>query len=143
MRRIIFAVTCVCILFVSGCKTHKEVATPEVVEEKIINKPEVFPQYPGGNEALANFIFENIKYPTDAARQKIEGRVIVCFVVNEDGTISNPEILRSVSTLFNAEVLRLVSIIPNFIPAMNEGKPVKSYCTLPINFKLPPEKLSK
>lgn len=95
------------------------------------------PDFPGGHEALAQYIGENLQYPAEAEANSEQGRSIVQFVVNTDGSISQERIVRSSgSVLLDAEALRVVNSLPKWIPAKIAGKDVRSYYTLPITFKL-------
>ncbi len=82
------------------------------------------------------YLNSNLRYPSEARKQKIEGRVIVKFVVEKDGSISNISILNSVHKDLDAEVLRIVKASPRWEPGKQDGIPVRSYKTLPITFKL-------
>ena len=94
------------------------------------------PEFPGGQEALMEWIEQNKVYPQEAIDKGIEGRVIVKFTVEEDGTVTNGKIVRGVDPLLDKEALRLVSIMPKWKPGMNNGEVVRCFFTLPITFKL-------
>lgn len=91
-------------------------------------------QFVGGNEALTNWIEENITYPVLADVNGIEGKVVVTFDVNDDGTISNVQVEKSVNSILDNEVVSKVESMPRWIPAKQNGRPVKMRYTLPINF---------
>jgi TonB family protein len=93
-------------------------------------------EQPSPKYRVNKFLSEAIRYPRKARKDKIEGRVIVKFVVNTSGTITNPEIISSPSDLLSAEALRVVKSMPPWQPGKHDGKPVKVFYTLPINFKL-------
>ena len=82
--------------------------------------------FPGGNNKAIAFIKENLKYPEDAANYGIQGRVIVKFVVEEDGSISDIEVVRGVYPSLDAEAVRVVKLMPKWQPAERGGKPVRS-----------------
>ena len=105
-------------------------------ETKPIIFAEVMPKFPGGEEALLKFLTKNTKYPDRELQTDIEGRVIVKFVVNEDGSISDANIVRSDSKGFSAEALRVVAKLPKFEPGRQQGKPVKVYYALPFIWRL-------
>lgn len=105
-------------------------------ETKPITFAEVMPKFPGGEEALLKFLTKNTKYPERELQTDIEGRVIVKFVVNEDGSISDANIVRSDSKGFSAEALRVVAKLPKFEPGRQQGKPVKVYYALPFIWRL-------
>lgn len=109
-------------------KTTEEGEIFQVVEEQ--------PMFPGGMEEMMKFLQQNIKYPKEAQEQGKQGRVIVQFVVNKDGSISNDSIVRSVDPLLDAEALRVVRSMPNWTPGKQKGKPVRVRFTLPVTFHL-------
>ena len=94
------------------------------------------PSFPGGDEALLDFLRENIKYPEQALKDSIEGRVAVGFGLDTDGSITNPEVVRSVHPLLDAEALRVVILMPKWEPCSEKDTPVKVKYNLPITFKL-------
>jgi TonB family protein len=91
-------------------------------------------QFVGGSDALANWIEENITYPLQADVSNIEGKVVVTFDVNDDGTVSNVQVENSVNPILDSEVVSLVESMPKWIPAKQNGQPVKMKYTLPIRF---------
>ena len=93
----------------------------------------VMPEFPGGMQALMNYLSQNLRFPKNA--DCATGRVVVKFVVTKTGKVSDVSILKSVGPEVDAEALRVVSSLPDFIPGKNEeGKPVSVYYALPINF---------
>lgn len=110
---------------------------PEEETPSIFVIVEDMPQYPGGDLELTTFIQQHIEYPASAKAKKQEGRVLVKFVVNETGEISNPIVTRGEYEALNDEAVRVVSLLPDFIPGKQRGKPVKVYKTVPVIFKLP------
>ncbi len=93
------------------------------------------PQFPGGKQALHNFLTKNLIYPPDALSLNISGKVLVNFIVAPTGNISEISILESVHPLLDAEAYRVVSMMPRWKPAMCSGKPVPVSFGVPINFK--------
>ncbi len=91
-------------------------------------------QFKGGVEALANWIEENITYPMLADVNDIEGKVVVSFDVNDDGSISNVQVEQSANSILDDEVVSKVESMPKWIPAQQNGRPVKMKYTLPISF---------
>lgn len=99
------------------------------------------PSFPGGEEALRNYLTENIQYPPMAAEMGIEGVVTVEFMVKADGTIGNAKIVRMVDPDLEEEALRIVNSMPRWNPASKDGVPADAWFSLPIKFILPtPEK---
>jgi protein TonB len=102
----------------------------------VVDYADVMPQFPGGENALRAFLSKNTSYPDYEKEAGIQGKAYVRFVVNEDGSISNAEILRSESKGFSREALHVVSVMPHFIPGSQRGKTVKVHYVLPFHFKL-------
>ena len=94
------------------------------------------PTYPGGDNALYKFLAMNIRYPEDAARENIQGRVIVRFLVGKDGSLDSIHVAKGTNPLLDAEAVRVVKSIAKFNPGTENGKPVDMWYTLPIGFKL-------
>ncbi len=94
------------------------------------------PSFRGGERALLKFLEDNIVYPPEAIEQKIEGIVIVQFVVCKDGTVSQAKIARGVHPLLDNEALRLVGLLPKFFPGKQGGKAIEVWYTMPIKFSL-------
>ena len=97
---------------------------------------EVAPEYPGGYNAMFDFISKNVKYPESAKNQGLEGRVFVQFVVEKDGSLSSFQVLRGVSDDIDAEAIRVLKMMPKWKPGMNEGNPVRVQYVLPFKFQL-------
>ena len=112
----------------SAPKAEEQGEIFQVVEEQ--------PMFPGGMEEMMKFLQQNIKYPIEAQEQGKQGRVIVQFVVNKDGSISNDSVVRSVDPLLDAEALRVVRSMPNWKPGKQRGKEVRVRFTLPVSFRL-------
>lgn len=95
-----------------------------------------FPEFIGGNEALANFIYKNMKYPEDARQNRISGRVFVNFVVEKDGTVNEVTVSKGVHQSLDAEALRIVKSLPRFTPGMRDGRNDRYNMILPVTFSL-------
>ena len=104
--------------------------------DKVYDVVEVMPQFPGGQVELFNFLSDNVKYPADAEKKKIEGRVIATFVVDKDGSITDAEIVRSVYPSLDAEALRVINAMPKWVPGRQSGKAVRVKYTVPLTFSL-------
>lgn len=113
-----------------------DVTTDTIADKDIAHVVEVAPEYPGGVTELYKFMAMRIKYPEEAAKNGIQGRVIVRFVVNSDGAISRARVERGVSPELDAEALRVVGLLPKWKPGRNNGKPVACWFVMPINFAL-------
>lgn len=94
------------------------------------------PKYPGGEEALGKDIAQAIKYPEEAKKKNISGKVFVSFVVNKEGKVENPRIERGVDLLLDNEALRVIKLLKTWTPGSQTGIKVKVQFTLPINFAL-------
>lgn len=107
------------------------------VEAKPVDVPQKMAEYPGGISALMTFLKNTLKYPKDCEAAGIEGRVVMRFVINEDGSISDMEPVNSPDERLTAEAKRVISLMPKWTPAMDKGKKVKMRYSLPITFRLP------
>ncbi len=103
---------------------------------KVFDVVEQMPSFNGGMSALMQHLSSNIKYPVEAEKKGIQGRVICTFVVERDGSISGVKVAKSVDPLLDKEALRVVSSMPNWIPGRQKGSAVRVKYTLPITFRL-------
>ncbi len=108
----------------------------EVEEEEIFMRVEKAPSFPGGQKAMMEYLMKNIKYPAACQEAGIQGRVIVSFVVNKDGTIQNVEVIRGVHEKLDAEAVRVVKSMPAWSPGEQQGRKVRSKFQLPVFFRL-------
>ena len=112
----------------------------EVLEgDTIYRSVDRAPSFPGGDAALQEYIKAHIKYPAKALKNRIEGRVIVKFVVDKKGKIGKVKVVLSTDKLLDKEAVRVVKSLPNFIPARRNRQVVSVWHTLPVTFKLPQE----
>ena len=109
---------------------------PEPEEEEVFMVVEDQPEFPGGTAALLEYLRKNIKYPAICRENNIQGRVIVSFVVNKDGGIVDPEVIKGVNPSLDKEALRVISTMPKWKPGYQRGKPVRVKYTVPVNFRL-------
>ena len=109
--------------------------TNEINQDSVFTVVETMPQFPGGEKALLNYIYQNTKYPAEAYKKKQEGKVILQFVVNKQGAVENAKIIRSISPLLDKEALRVVNSFPTWIPGIQNELNVAVNMTLPISFK--------
>ena len=108
----------------------------EINEDQAFFTVDVMPEYPGGSEALLAYLRSEIKYPAICRENRIEGRVLVTFVVNKDGSIVEPVVVKSVHPVLDKEALRVISQMQPWKPGMLGGKLVRVKYTVPINFRL-------
>ena len=94
------------------------------------------PMFPGGERALMEFLRENVKYPPMAAKRKTQGRVVMTFVVDKTGKVTEIKVAQSVDIYLDTEAIRVCKLLPDFIPARQNGEPVSVWFTLPITFRL-------
>ena len=104
--------------------------------DKVFDVVEQMPEYPGGMQALFEFISQNIKYPADAQKQKVEGRVLAKFVIETDGSISDIEVVKNAFPSLDAEAVRVIQAMPKWTPGKQKGQVVRVKFMLPINFSL-------
>ena len=119
---------------------REQIAAPEppkpAEENKVHDFVEQMPSFPGGMGALMSWLSQNIKYPVIAAENGVEGRVIVQFVVEKDGSITDVKIAKSVDPSLDKEDSRVVSSMPHWIAGRQNGNPVRVKYTVPVTFKL-------
>ena len=117
--------------------TTKKAASAETVKEKVIFQVvEEMPEFPGGMQELMIFLSKNTKYPAEAHKNGTQGRVIVSFVVTDEGNIQDPVIEKGVDPLLDAEALRVIQMMPKWKPGKQRGKAVNVKFTLPVTFRL-------
>ena len=103
---------------------------------KVYDVVEQAPEFPGGPQAMMQFIKDNLKYPQIAKENGIQGRVILQFVVDETGKVTDPKVIRSIDPSLDTEAIRLVLSMPRWMPGMQDGKAVAVRYTIPVIFKL-------
>lgn len=124
---------------VQPAKSDGIVVVPHTLKEeiKIYSSAEQMPQFPGGEAALMKYIQSHIQYPPTAAKNHVQGRVIVQFVVWKDGSVSEVHVVRSVDNDLDREAVRVCKTLPKFTPGRQNGKAVDVWYTVPVTFKLP------
>ena len=116
--------------------TPVEVEEEEVEEQQIFQVVEEMPEFPGGMAECMKGLGKNIKYPTISQENGVQGRVIVQFVVNRDGSIVDPVVVRGVDPYLDKEALRVISMMPKWKPGKQRGKAVRVKYTVPVMFRL-------
>lgn len=106
------------------------------MNEQVFTVVEKMPSFPGGDAELLKYIATNIKYPKESQDNGEQGRVICSFIVERDGSVNNPEVLRGVTPLLNEEAVRVINTMPRWNPGMQRGKAVAVKYTVPITFRL-------
>ena len=108
----------------------------DIPESDVVMFADVMPEYPGGTNAMFDFIRKNVKYPESAKEKGIEGRVYVNFVIDKDGSISDIKVLRGLCKEIDEEAVRVVKAMPKWNPGMQDGEPVRVQYMLPFYFKI-------
>lgn len=114
----------------------KEVIAPEVEEEKVFDVVEQMPEFKGGPLKLFNWLSANVKYPTIAEENGVQGIVIVSFVVERDGSITDVRVVKSVDPSLDKEAARVIKSMPRWIPGKQKGETVRVKYTVPVIFRL-------
>lgn len=117
-------------------KASDATAPADTTKNVVYDVTETMPQFPGGQGVMMKYLAANIKYPASAVKAKKQGRVIVSFVIQKDGSVTNARIVRSVDPELDAEALRIVKAMPNWTPGTQDGKPVNVRYTIPVVFSL-------
>lgn len=118
-----------------------------IIDTCNIDSPVIPAEFPGGSKALLEYIHNNMIYPEDALKDSVQGRVIVQFIVEKNGSISNPKIVSRVTFMmdpadsiksrpFDAEAIRLISTMPRWTPGKYKGEPCRILYSIPVSFKL-------
>ena len=97
---------------------------------------EQLPEFPGGMAAFVKWLTDNLRYPPVAQRQNIQGRVVVTFVINRDGTTSDLKVARSAHPMLDREAMRVAHMMPRWKPGVNGGKPCRTLFAIPIEFRI-------
>ena len=121
---------------VTQSNTVDENAEKEIVDRKIYQTVEEMPAFPGGEQKLMEFVAKNIKYPQTARETGVEGRVIVGFVIEPDGSISNVTLLKGVGGGCDEEAVRVIKSLPKWEPGKEQGKAVRVSYQIPVSFRL-------
>ena len=124
------------VLIAKGTITQSE--PPKRVEEKnkVFDIVEQMPSFPGGPAQLMKWLAEHVQYPTVAQENSVQGRVIIAFVVERDGSITDVNVVRSVDPLLDKEAVRVVSNMPKWIPGKHDGAPVRVKYNMSLTIRL-------
>ncbi len=121
----------VCLMTASAQKTIVSQSN-----QNVYDAVEQMPEFPGGMPAMMEFLQTNIKYPKDAIKQNVGGRVMVMFVVEPDGSLSNVRVARKVFPSLDAEAVRVVKAMPKWKPGKEKGRAVRVNFTMPVVFSI-------
>lgn len=134
MKRFVFLF--ICMLGLSAYAQDSKSMEPSQNEEVFV-VVEVMPEFPGGQAALFQYLIQNVKYPVIAQENGIQGRVILQFIVNIDGSITNVEVVKSAGDAsLDKEAVRVIKSMPKWKPGKQRGEPVRVKYTVPVNFRL-------
>jgi TonB family protein len=111
-------------------------ATEQKEREIVFDVVEQMPEFPGGAEGMMKFLTSTVKYPAVSQKNGVQGRVVVKFVVEKDGSVSSARVVKSVNEELDAEALRVVNAMPAWTPGKQNGRIVRVYYTIPIAFRL-------
>ena len=136
MKKTFFTILFLTILLNLKAQDIKSILIDPPLNYRTYSVSEVPPKFPGDSDGLFNFIAKKLRYPKDARKNKIEGRVIVSFVVEKDGSLNDLKVVRSIYKSLDNEALRVLSISPKWHPGTQGGKPVRCQYTVPISFSL-------
>lgn len=132
MRKLFFIMFILCF---AGFTQQVYSQNSSIEESAIFTKVDKMPEYPGGQVALVKYLSKNIKYPSKFKKNKINGRVFVSFVIDKDGKVVTPKIVKSLNEECDAEALRVISKMPDWIPGEKNGIKVAVQFGLPVNFE--------
>ena len=124
------------VLKASDISVEKRIYGPDEVRDVTEKRP----SFPGGMGALMQYLKGNVDYPIEALKENIGGRVVVAFIVEKDGSLSDVRIAKSVHPLLDAEAIRVVSSMPKWNPGLENGNPVRVKYTIPVTFRLEEKK---
>ncbi len=117
-------------------KQKRSPESPSIETGKVYDDVEHMPQFPGGLSAMMKYLADNISYPEEAEKKGAQGRVIIAFIVECDGSVSNLKVEKSAEDHLDNEALRLVKSMPKWIPGTQGGHPVRVKYTVPVTFRL-------
>lgn len=114
--------------------------TPQAVDENDEPLPmrivQQLPEFPGGMSRFVGWLSKNLRYPESAREQKTQGKVVVSFIVNKDGTITDAKVASSATAILDQEAMRVINMMPKWKPGIQDGKPCRTLFTIPIVFRL-------
>ena len=113
-----------------------ETSAPPQDTAAVLRTVEQLPEFPGGIVEFMKWLTRNLRYPPIAQQQKIQGKVVVSFIINKDGSIASPRIVTSADPILDREAMRVVKMMPRWKPGMEDGKPCRTMFAIPVNFQL-------
>ena len=109
---------------------------PITKDSVILKTVEQLPEFPGGIVQFMKWLTRNLRYPPTAQSQRIQGKVVISFIINKDGSVASPTIVQSADPLLDREALRVVKMMPRWKPGLQNGKPCRTMFAIPVNFQL-------
>ena len=116
--------------------TNAMAQSKKAANDKVLEKAEVMPEFPGGEQAMMKFVAENVQYPQEARDKEISGRVLVGFIVEKDGSIAEVKVVKGIGGGCDEEAVRVVKAMPKWKPGKDKGNPVRVSYMMPFTFKL-------
>ncbi len=116
--------------------TNAMAQNKKAANDKVLEKAEVMPEFPGGEQAMMDYVSKNVVYPNEAQEKGISGRVLVSFVIEKDGSISEAKVVKGIGGGCDEEAVRVVKAMPKWKPGKDKGKPVRVSYMMPFTFKL-------
>ena len=122
------------IVILTGCAAEKEPLITSPLSYDKLTEP-TMPKYPGGTEKMFEFIADNLRWPGDDD-SCIQGRVVVSFIVEKDGSLTDVKVIKSLDPAFDKEAIRVVKSMPKWKPGMDNGEPIRVRYSVPVTFQL-------
>jgi protein TonB len=135
MKKIAFMLL-VALLSTTTITAQKTVISKNQSKDIVFDVVENMPEFPGGQDSLISFLMHTVKYPKEAMSKGIQGRVLAKFIVEKDGQVSTPQVIKSVYPALDEEALRVIRCMPRWKPGKQNGKEVRVFFTLPVTFRL-------
>ena len=109
---------------------------PITKDSVVLKTVEQLPEFPGGIVQFMKWLTRNLRYPSMAQSQRIQGKVVISFIINKDGSIASPTIVQSADPLLDRETMRVIRMMPRWKPGLQDGKPCRTMFAIPVNFQL-------
>ena len=109
---------------------------PITKDSVVLKTVEQLPEFPGGIVQFMKWLTRNLRYPSVAQSQRIQGKVVISFIINKDGSIARPTIVQSADPLLDREAMRVIRMMPHWKPGLQDGKPCRTMFAIPVNFQL-------
>ena len=109
---------------------------PITKDSVVLKTVEQLPEFPGGIVQFMKWLTRNLRYPSVPQSQRIQGKVVISFIINKDGSIASPTIVQSADPLLDREAMRVIRMMPHWKPGLQDGKPCRTMFAIPVNFQL-------